>query len=335
MIPLKDNLSCRVFPIATILLILLNVVAFGIEMSLTEAETESFFQTWAVVPAKVTHAFQSGEPALIGMAVLSILTAMFLHGGPAHILGNMIYLQAFGRSVEGRLGPVRFLLLYLIGGFAAWGLHWYSDPLSDVPALGASGAIAAVLGMYLCFYPKADILTLFPPIFVGVIRAYWLLIGWFALQLLWGVSGSLNPEAGGGVAYWAHIGGYLCGVVIASAWALLTKDKGICYVPLKCDHMCSEGGCTKSGRFGMLGLGFFTRKHRHSRSQHLTGDSSSCGQCHEEDTTDSGGSDSLKLNNRSDDDCGCGTEHNNTDAGAPKDVEPRKDEDRSDKTDGQ
>lgn len=248
MIPWKDNLSCRTFPIATIILIVINALAFAVELMVPADQMQSFFETWAVVPHKVSTAFASGDPGLMAMALLSICTAMFLHGGWAHLFGNMIFLQAFGRSVESRMGSVKYTLFYLLGGFAAWGMHMFTDPSSTTPALGASGAIAAVLGAYLVFFPKAEFKTL---IMVGiipvmaVISAWWLLLAWFGMQLISGVGG-LQDAGGGGVAYWAHIGGFLAGVLIGAAWAMIRPQSDICYVQLNCDCHCKGGACKKN-----------------------------------------------------------------------------------------
>lgn len=254
MIPLKDNLSCKIFPIATLVLIALNVIAFGIELMVPADQVEHFFMTWAMVPANMTHAWLSGNPAAIGMSLLTVLTAMFLHGGWSHIIGNMIFLQAFGRAVEGRLGWFKYLLVYIAGGFAAWGLHFFTDPTSMAPALGASGAIAAVLGAYLVFYPKAEFKTLFitPLPILAVVRAYWLLIAWIAMQLFSGVGGLLHPAAdGGGVAYWAHIGGFLFGMIVAGVYATLRPQSAICYTPLSCGCECGSK-CSKKSKFEIV-----------------------------------------------------------------------------------
>lgn len=236
MIPLRDNLSCKGNAIATIILIAINCVAFGIELAVPEPATDTFFNTWAVVPAKISAALSSGDPALIGMAALTILTAMFLHGGLMHLIGNMIFLQAFGRAVENRLGTWRFVLFYLLGGFVAWVLHFLTAPNSLTPALGASGAIAAILGAYLLFYPKAKFRTLFMvgplPLLVSI-RAYWFLVIWFASQLLPGISGLINP-ASAGIAYWAHIGGFVAGVGLAALWATFYPVSNVCYSPDPC-----------------------------------------------------------------------------------------------------
>lgn len=261
MIPLKDNLSCRVFPLATLILIALNCVAFAVELMVPEAQMQDFFMTWAMVPAKIAQAFASGDPMAIGMSLLTVCTAMFMHGGWSHLIGNMVFLQAFGRAVEARLGAIWYVLFYIGGGFAAWGLHMVTDPASTVPALGASGAIAAVLGAYLVLYPKAEFKTLFMmgilPI-LAVIRAYWLLLVWFALQLFSGIGGLIEPSTGGGVAYWAHIGGFLFGLFIAGVALMIKPVSTVCYTPMSCDCDCNEDECPHHGRrVRVLGLRWF------------------------------------------------------------------------------
>lgn len=247
MIPLKDNLTCRAFPLATFILIALNCVAFVIELMVPEAQQQDFFMNWCVVPSKISAAFASGDISLIGMALLTVVTAMFMHGGWSHLIGNMVFLNAFGRSTEGRMGSIGFTIMYLLGGFAAWGFHMFTDPMSSVPALGASGAIAFVLGAYLVFYPKADFKTLIVaglPV-LAVIRAYWLLPVWFITQLVSGVGGLVDPSEAAGVAYWAHIGGFIAGTFVAGIWLLLTPDAKECYEEMSCGcHCdCSEHKC--------------------------------------------------------------------------------------------
>lgn len=268
MIPLKDNLSCKVFPIATLIIIALNCIAFAIELMVPEAQQQAFFMSWCVVPAKISASLASGDLIAIGMSFLTVLTAMFLHGGWAHLIGNMVFLQAYGRSAEARLGTLQFVGFYLLGGFAAWGLHMFIDPLSPVPALGASGAIAAVLGGYLIFFPKAEFKTLIIagilPI-LAVIRAYWLLIVWFVTQLVSGVGGLVDPSEGGGVAYWAHIGGFLFGTLAAGIWMLMTPTNAACYEPMDCGcdcGTCGEEGCKKhrNNKVRILGLRYFRGK---------------------------------------------------------------------------
>lgn len=270
MIPLKDNLSCKAFPIATWIFVALNCVAFAIELLVPSAQSESFFNSWAVVPARISHAFASGDPTAIGLALLTVFTAMFMHAGWAHLIGNMVFLQAFGRAVEARLGSLCYALFYLVGGFAAWGLHMFIDPASNVPALGASGAIAAVLGAYLVLYPKAEFKTL-TFTFVGVIplpmliviSAYWFLPVWFTSQLISGVGGLLDPKVGAGIAYFAHIGGFLLGLLIAGVCLLLRPESGECYAQLDCGCDCSNSSCgcdthhAPVSRYRIIGMKYF------------------------------------------------------------------------------
>src|SRR5215470_4970952 len=131
MIPLRDNLRCNTFPLATLIIIGLNLAAFFIElMVFGSGSPDRFFSTYTMIPGKVVHAFQVADPYLIGMAVLSIFTAMFLHGGWMHIIGNMLYLYAFGRGMEARLGRARYVAFYLLSGVAAAVAQIWSDPTS-------------------------------------------------------------------------------------------------------------------------------------------------------------------------------------------------------------
>lgn len=256
MIPLRDNLSCKSFPLATIFLIVLNCLGFAVELAYaSQGLLQDFVMKYALVPAKVTAAFASGDPALIGGAILTVITAMFLHGGWMHLIGNMVFLQAFGRAVENRLGPTRYVAVYLLTGAAAWYFHYLTDSMSWIPALGASGAIAGVLGAYLVFYPKADFRTLFlvgPFPVLATIRAYWLLPVWFASQLLPGLLALAETVSGPGVAYWAHIGGFAAGLACAGLWAVVRPLSDVCYVPMTCDcsHDCGKKDFSIKKLFG-------------------------------------------------------------------------------------
>jgi membrane associated rhomboid family serine protease len=148
----------------------------------------------------------------------SVFVSMFLHGGWLHIAGNMLFLWVFGNNVEDRLGRITFLLLYVLGGLAATGLQVAFDPNSAVPNVGASGAIAAVLGSYLVMFPRARIHTLVIFFFITFLElpASFVLLAWFVLQLFSGVGGMGN-QLGGGVAYWAHVGGFVFGLAVT--WA--------------------------------------------------------------------------------------------------------------------
>ncbi|HEY9871734.1 MAG TPA: rhomboid family intramembrane serine protease, partial [Candidatus Obscuribacterales bacterium] len=234
MIPLRDNLRCTVFPIATLVLIGLNCAAFFVELMVAgSGNLDSFFMKWTMIPAKVVAAFASGDPSLIGMAVASIFTSMFLHGGWMHIIGNMLFLNCFGRGMEARLGRVRFVLFYLLSGLAASAIHIWSDPTSTIPTLGASGAIAGVLGGYLLLWPLAEVRGIFLLVFIPIpihLRAYWFLLAWFIVQVYEVINSIGQVVAGGGVAYWAHAGGFVAGLVLAGLWKLYRPESDVCYI---------------------------------------------------------------------------------------------------------
>jgi membrane associated rhomboid family serine protease len=203
MIPLRDVIPSRTFPIFTLAFIVLNSVAFVFEQSLSPIALENFIRTYGVVPAR-----------LEGVAVL---TSMFLHGGWLHFLGNMLYLWIFGDNVEDRLGHGRFVVFYLMCGAAAAVAHVWMNPNSTIPTIGASGAIAGVMGAYFVLYPNSRVLALVPLIVIWEIievPAILFLGLWFLMQFFQGV-GSMAAKAGietGGVAFWAHIAGFVVGM---------------------------------------------------------------------------------------------------------------------------
>lgn len=216
MIPLKDTTPRRSFPAITILLIVVNVIVFVHQLELSPAASEAFIQTYGLVPAKIQMAL-AGRHYSIQDAFVPLFTCMFLHGGILHILGNMWFLWIFGGNVEDRLGRLVYLAFYLVCGIASgisqvafsWGSH--------IPAIGASGAISGVLGAYIIFFPRSRILSLVP---LFIIWFFWrvpamIFIGlWFVLQFLSGI-GSLGATEAGGVAWWAHVGGFILGVLLA------------------------------------------------------------------------------------------------------------------------
>lgn len=212
MIPLRDNIPSRTYPIVTISLIVANGLAFLYEMSLGESLPQ-FFLTYGLVPAKYFHL--SDKSAWNVLARFGpIFTSMFLHGGWLHIIGNMLYLWIFGDNVEDRMGHWKFLLFYLLCGVASTYAHLYTNVASGIPTVGASGAVAGVMGAYLVLYPRARVMTLvFIFLFVTVISipAATFLVFWIILQFLNGMFTSVISQAGG-VAWWAHIGGFACGV---------------------------------------------------------------------------------------------------------------------------
>ena len=170
-------------------------------------------------------------------AVTTLFTSMFLHGGLEHIVGNMIFLFAFGRSMEARLGHARFVWFYLAGGLAAGLLQTFSDPSSMGPVVGASGAIAGVLGGYLILWPRVEILALVMGFIPARIKAYWVLGFWFLFQQLMPVIKPLMhlaPPMTDGIAYFEHIGGFICGALLAFIIRQKEPTSENCYVPTDC-----------------------------------------------------------------------------------------------------
>jgi membrane associated rhomboid family serine protease len=203
MIPLSNaSRRIRTFPIITVSIIAVNFLVFFMELTFGDA----FILHWSVVPAQIVS----------GRNWVTILTAMFLHGGWTHILGNMLFLWVFGPAIEDVMGPVRYLIFYFFGGIAATLAQIFADPTTIVPNLGASGAIAAVMGVFLIYFPRDRIRTL---IFLGffgrmvAVPAIILIGVWFLTQLFSGF-GALAGVQAGSVAYMAHVGGFLFGVAL-------------------------------------------------------------------------------------------------------------------------
>ena len=213
MIPIGDNIPTERFPFVTISLIVVNLVVFVYELGLG-SELAAFFAANGVVPQNVgIEAFTADPRGLSGRFVSSL----FIHGGWLHLGGNMLYLWIFGDNVEDRLGPLKFLAFYLASGFLATGAHILSAPESSEAIVGASGAIAGVLGAYLVMFPGARIFILIPLlIFFPVISipAVFALGFWFLEQVVSGTGALGDSTASVNVAWWAHIGGFLAGMVI-------------------------------------------------------------------------------------------------------------------------
>jgi membrane associated rhomboid family serine protease len=243
-IPILDNLRCRSISYMMLILIALNVFAYIFKMAaIVNGNGEWFMQTFSLIPANFTNAFASGDPAAIGMALLSLLLAAFTHGNLSHIFGNMVFLFAFGRAVEARLGHWRFLGFYMLFALAAHIMQWFSDPMSTTSVVGASGAIAGVLSAYLVFFPAARIRGLLTPVpFPVTMRAVWFLGGWIMFQLLpvlpLLMAGKMSMS-GGGVAYWEHIGGFAAGAALAFFVKLRQPQSDVCYVEDDCKP-CEE-----------------------------------------------------------------------------------------------
>jgi len=206
MFPIRDHNPSGSTPWVTWAIIALNVAAFLWQMSYMGSERAlmGFWSDWAMIPAAVTR----------GGEYQGILTSMFLHAGFAHIFGNMLFLWIFGDNLEDQMGHLGFLAFYLAAGVLAALAHIAADPGSTVPTVGASGAIAGVLGGYLLLFPRArvDILLIFVIFFRVIALPAWVMLGlWFALQIVGGIGA---PIEGGGVAYWAHAGGFVAGLVL-------------------------------------------------------------------------------------------------------------------------
>jgi membrane associated rhomboid family serine protease len=214
MIPLRDTVPSSRFPLVTVAIIGVNVLVFLVEINLGPVGLEGFFQTWGIVPLRFTHPrFQSGGN------YLTLLSSMFMHGGWMHIIGNMWSLWIFGDNVEDRMGRGSFLLFYLLSGLAAGAVHIVTNPGSTVPTVGASGAIAGVMGAYLLLFPHSSVVTLVPIFFflqVVEVPAILFLGFWFLSQLFSGTLAlAVAGTQAGGVAWWAHIGGFVVGFLWA------------------------------------------------------------------------------------------------------------------------
>jgi membrane associated rhomboid family serine protease len=220
MIPIRDQIPTRRVPIVNYLLIAVNILVFVL-MWLAGPQQESLVFQFAMIPANYSNGVDPGD-------ISDIFTSMFMHAGLAHIGGNMLYLWIFGDNVEDRLGSVMYLVFYLTGGVIASLAHLLTNPSSQIPTVGASGAIAAVLGAYLVLYPQSRIVTFIPLGFfmrLAVVPAIVVLGLWFVLQLFSGVLSMGGPDVGG-VAFWAHIGGFVAGVVMGKLLASRRRDEG-------------------------------------------------------------------------------------------------------------
>jgi len=218
MLPLKDDQPRYSTPFINSFLIGLNLLIFFFEAALDPRSLKELLNQFAVVPSHVS-VFLNGSPRYtLPAVVIPFFTSMFLHGSWMHVLGNMWFLYIFGDNIEDYLGHFKYLVFYLLAGLLAMTAQAAVSPHSTVPTLGASGAIAGVLGAYFVLYPKGRVLTWFPPIFFFHLPA-WIMLGyWFVLQFLGGAATALTYEGrssgGGGIAFWAHVAGFLAGIVM-------------------------------------------------------------------------------------------------------------------------
>lgn len=224
MIPIRDTAPRERFPAINLALIVLNVLVFFYQQALPVADLHRFYITYGTVPQALTEVFIRFLRAELPVsellpAVFPLVSANFLHGGWLHLIGNMVYLWVFGDNIEGRLGHLPYLLVYLFMGAGSQVAHLFSAPYSAVPLVGASGAIAGVLGAYFILYPRSRVLTLLPlGFFITFVHipAVIFLAFWFILQLInaaaQGLAMGVQP-----VAWWAHVGGFLLGLAVGLA----------------------------------------------------------------------------------------------------------------------
>jgi membrane associated rhomboid family serine protease len=209
MIPIRDDNPTTITPVVTVGVIVANVLVFAYQMSLGRAG-EAFVYTFGAVPS----ALFGGESPSPLPPTMTLFTAMFVHGGLMHVGGNMLYLWIFGNNIEDAMGHRRFVVFYALCGVAAAYAHALTAPMSGVPMIGASGAISGVLGAYLLLYPRAQILVLIPlGLFTQLVHLPAILVlgFWFAMQLL---SSLLTAPGSGGVAFGAHVGGFVAGMLL-------------------------------------------------------------------------------------------------------------------------
>jgi membrane associated rhomboid family serine protease len=231
MVPLRDENPTVLKPYVTVTLILLNLAVFIYQLTLSPQQLEAFLEIYAIVPRELTAGLNGYASTQGFPEPLTLLTSQFIHGGFLHIGGNMLFLWIFGNNVEDKLGHWKFLLFYLLCGALAGLCQWYVGPFSTLPSLGASGAIAGVMGAYILRFPDARVLTLIP---LGIvffplrIPAVFFLGFWFLQQALYGFA-SLSVPANigmenGGIAYWAHAGGFVFGVIFGPLLGLFEDE---------------------------------------------------------------------------------------------------------------
>lgn len=220
MLPYRDINPTRRFPLLTFVLIGINVFIFAMQVSMTPRELQGFFLEYGVIPRFAVQAPFSPD------TLSRVLSSMFIHGSFVHIAGNMLYLYLFGDNVEDRLGKLCYLLLYMISGVAAVVAQVFVNPQSLVPMIGASGAIAGVLGSYIVLYPNVEVRAIIPLGWFPVFTSWpaWIVIGlWFVIQLFSGITALQAPQMPqmGGVAFFAHVGGFIAGMVLTWLFLLL------------------------------------------------------------------------------------------------------------------
>ena len=235
MIPVRDDPGerRRSFPWVMLSILILNVLVFIFELGVSgTGSLDNLFLAAGVVPVEFTRGLQVGPPPPLGISYTTLITSMFLHGGLLHIASNMLYLFIFGDNVEDRLGHLRFLIFYFVCGLAAGATHIVVNAGSSTPSLGASGAIAGVLAAYLRLYPHAEVRTLLfigPIVLVPRIAAAFLIVFWFATQFLSGIMSLGATNETSGVAVWAHIGGFIGGLILLEVFRPRQRRPALSY----------------------------------------------------------------------------------------------------------
>src|SRR5712675_3007735 len=217
MFPIRNAVPTRYPPVVTWTLMAVNCAVFLFQIGLSPVEEQLFLSQFALIPARYIDVFAYGDINLSLADIVPFFTMMFLHGGWLHLILNMWTLWLFGPTIEDRLGHGRYLAFYLVCGLAASVAHVFFNPTSIVPALGASGAIAGILGCYMRLFPLARIVVIVPILFIPLfVEVYaFVFIGlWFLLQLFQSTMGLLLPSSSGDVAWWAHVGGFLAGFTL-------------------------------------------------------------------------------------------------------------------------
>jgi membrane associated rhomboid family serine protease len=220
MIPLRDDQPTFSTPFVNYFLIVLNLLVFGWELSVGHRALNSVMFEFGVVPHHTLAVLVGQSSDGLATAILPLFTSLFLHASFLHVAGNMLFLWIFGDNIEDYLGHFRYLVFYLVSGLAACTTHILLNQASRVPSVGASGAIAGVMGAYFILYPRARVLIWFPPIFLFHVPA-WLMLGyWFVGNFLSGAATAIaeTSQTSGGIAFWAHVGGFVAGVVMISVF---------------------------------------------------------------------------------------------------------------------
>jgi len=217
MIPIRDSIVVRTTPSVVYALIIANVAVFLLQVSMTGLMGQRFIYEYALVPLRYSNSSWAQYQGLSPNDYFPFISSFFMHGGFLHILLNMWTLYIFGSSVESRYGSVAFFIFYMLCGVAANLTHFYFNAASPVPVLGASGAVAGVMGAYAITFPRARLIMLIPIVFIPLffeLPAVSFVVIWFGLQLVQGAVEMFQPSMGGGIAWWAHIGGFVAGVAL-------------------------------------------------------------------------------------------------------------------------